>query len=128
LSRALTIFHAMMMATTALSLRLASLYNHLVLPARLPSQQDASLKQVGRDLIDRLIQATSTLADLPTNQFSQSYRLLYRSLQNCKVVNEGGKLDRASLLTAFRALECDGILILYITEQNTALLVRREIQ
>jgi hypothetical protein len=113
-------------ATASATTLLGCLYNHIVLPARLPGGQDAKLERIARDILERLMQATSTLVALPQNQFSRSYEFLRRSLQTCKVVNEGGRLDRTSLLIAFRTLQFNDALILYVAEQNTGLLIRRE--
>jgi hypothetical protein len=101
-----------------------AVYNHLVLPPRLPGHQDAKLIQIGNDLLERLIKATRLLASLP-NQNGR-WECLRRALQTCKVVNEGGKLNKASLLSAFHDLKGNDILTLHVTEQNAGLLVRRQ--
>jgi hypothetical protein len=103
-----------------------AVYNHLVLPPRLPERQDAKLAQIGHEMLDRLASATQFLAFLPDNPFSREHKILCQCLRSCRIVNEGGKLDTASLLAAFRTLECNHVLILHITEQNTGLLIRRE--
>jgi hypothetical protein len=107
----------------AFDARLA-VYSHLVLPPRLPGRQDAKLIQIGNDLLERLIKATRLLASL-SNQNGQ-WECLRRALQTCKVVNEGGKLNKASLLSTFRDLKDNDFLILHVTEQNAGLLVRRQ--
>lgn len=103
-----------------------AVYNHLVLPPRLPERQDAKLTQIGHEMLDRLASATRFLAFLPDNPFSREHKILFQCLRSCRIVNEGGKLDTTSLLAAFRNLECNHVLILHITEQNTGLLIRRE--
>ncbi|KAE9368715.1 hypothetical protein N431DRAFT_547638 [Stipitochalara longipes BDJ] len=101
-------------------------FNHLALPARLPSKQDAKPVQVGEDILERVLEATITMIGIANHPFSLAHQVLLRSLQSCKTINKGGKLDATSLLAAFRTLECEDVLILHITTQNTGLLVRRE--
>jgi len=103
-----------------------AVFNHLALPARLPSKQDANPSQVGEDILDRLLRATRVMTETVGNPCSSAYQVLLRSLEACKKVNKGGKLDTTSLLAAFRTLEGDDVLILHIMEQNTGLLVRRQ--
>lgn len=44
------------------------------------------------------------------------------SLETCRTVNQAGRLNKASLLKAFRELGVQEILILHIAEQNAGLL------
>jgi hypothetical protein len=52
-------------------------------------------------------------------------RQVRRSLETCKVLNYGGRLDKTSLLREFQALQANELLILNVSEQNAALLIQR---
>ena len=49
-----------------------------------------------------------------------------RSLETCRTVNQAGRLNKASLLTAFQQLGGQDVLTLHIAEQNAGLLIRRQ--
>ena len=104
---------------------LEAVFNHIVLPPRLPSKQDVQLHKVENALTDRLLNASRVLRDHINVEYDDQWSCIRRSLQTCKAVNVGGKLNKSSLLTHFRSLERKDILILHIAEQNAGLLVRR---
>ena len=95
---------------------LESLFNHLALPPRLPGKEDNNIDLIEHALLDRLLDVSRTLRDLPNNKFRDQWDCVHFSLQTCKVVNAGGKLNKTPLLTEFRRLEREGILILHIAE------------
>jgi hypothetical protein len=47
-----------------------------------------------------------------------------RLLESSMTLNRGGRLNQTTLLTAFRDLEINGILVLHVAEQNAGLLIR----
>ena len=100
-------------------------FNHIVLPPRLPSKKDAQLHKIENALTDRLLNASRVLIDHANIEYNDQWNCIRRSLESCKAVNVGGKLNKASLLTQFRNLQRKEILILHIAEQNAGLLVRR---
>ncbi|KAH8687808.1 hypothetical protein BGZ60DRAFT_363637 [Tricladium varicosporioides] len=103
---------------------LESLFNHVALPPRLPDRQDNRLDQVQTALIDRLITASIGLRDCTQERYGQEWDTIRRSLQSCKLVNSRGKLTKTSLLTAFKGLQHNDMLILQVSEQNAALLLQ----
>jgi hypothetical protein len=103
---------------------LESLFNHIVLPPHLPGQQDTRLDRVERALVERLLDSTVKLSRLPHNDFVNDLESLRCSLETCRRVNSGGRLNKTSLLTAMRELHGRDFIALHITEQNAALIIR----
>ena len=93
---------------------LESIFNHVVLPPKLPGQQDSDIDDVNHAVLARLIRACDTLAQLPGH-----------SLRLCHRLNQG-RLEKASLQQAFDSLGPDELLILHVVEQNAAVLIRRQ--
>jgi hypothetical protein len=113
-----------MSTTLPLSL-LESVFNHLVLPPRLPGAQDRSVHHIEQTLTTQVLEASCTIRDLTTSEISNVWDQIRRILITCRAVNNGSKLSKASLLTEFRSLEYKNLLILHVTEQNAALLIRK---
>jgi hypothetical protein len=102
------------------------LYNHVALPSQLPGTEDARIDEISNGLIIRLLDASRHLKDLTTSDLYFPWDSIRRSLQTCKTLNLGGKLNSESLVSAFRALQHNEIIILHISEQNAGLLIRRD--
>src|SRR5579862_4246276 len=106
---------------------LESVFNHLVLPVKLPGKRDSEIEQIERHLTTRLLNATDLLGGLSSDE-SAAWDYIRRSLEICNTVNEGGQLNKTSLLDAFQGLQHKHGLILHITEQNAGLLIRRHVK
>ncbi|KAI9733803.1 MAG: hypothetical protein M1818_007070 [Claussenomyces sp. TS43310] len=104
---------------------LESVFNHVVLPPQLPGRREPKIRLVESALADRLLSATRTLRDLSKNNIHDRLDYICQALDVCKTVNNGGKVDKASLLIEFWGLKPKGLLILHIAEQNAALLIRK---
>lgn len=103
---------------------LESLYHHIVLPPCLPGKQESNLEDIELALTERLLRASKVIRD--ANEGSRhEWDCIRCSLQICKTLNTGGKLNKASLLAEFRSLEPEDLIILHISEQNAGLLIRR---
>lgn len=100
-------------------------FNHLVLPARVPSKEDDNLADIEVALTDRLLEATRILRDSTDSDGYLDWDSVRRILLTVKALNLGGKLDKRALTLEFHRLEYDGVLILHVAEQNAGLLVRR---
>ncbi|KAM3074145.1 hypothetical protein ACMFMG_003033 [Clarireedia jacksonii] len=111
------------MANTTSSKLFESLINHLVLPPRLPGEEDGN-PQLDCALFDRLINASKLLRNVTDHECWESIR---RSLQVSKAIqcNSQAKLNKASLISEMRNLDHGVILILHVLEQNAALLISR---
>lgn len=110
---------------TSSSVMLDLLFNHVVLPPRLPGKQDGPHKDIEHGLITRLLLASRTVRDLVDRDFRERWESIRRSLETCKAANLGGKLDKKSLLNELHGLQSEDILILHIAQQNAGLLIRR---
>ena len=104
-----------------------SVFNHLVLPPKLPGQQDIDIVSIQQSILNRLIHACNTLRKLTSQDFMETWTSVHQSFLVSLNVN-AGCLEKASLLQEFSALRQKDLLILHIVEQNAALLVRRDIR
>ncbi|TGO18614.1 hypothetical protein BPAE_0372g00020 [Botrytis paeoniae] len=105
---------------------LESVFNHLVLPPKLPEHQDVDLESIEQDILLRLIHACGTMYNFTDQPFGETWNSVCNSLRICLNVNRNG-LDKASMLQEFCNLQRNVLLILYVVEQNAALLVRRHV-
>lgn len=105
---------------------LESLVNHVALPQKIPGKQDSWIDKIEHELLDRLLDSTRTLRDLTEGDVSHRWERVRLIIQNCKASNAGNKLNKASLLTSFRNLDENDVLILHVNEQNAGLLIRRQ--
>jgi hypothetical protein len=106
---------------------LDSVFNHLVLPPKLPGQQDRDIEGIEQNILTRLIRACDTLGELTTQQFAGAWASVGHSLRVCLNTNLG-RLEKASILQAFSKLQPKDLLTLHVVEQNAALLIRRHIK
>jgi hypothetical protein len=102
------------------------LFNHIVLPPRLPGKQDSQTEDIEHGLITRVLLASRTVRNLVHIDYRDGWGSVHRSLQACKAANIGSRLDKKSLLTELRGLQSEDILILHIVQQNAGLLIRRQ--
>ncbi|KAF8867182.1 hypothetical protein BDZ45DRAFT_609382 [Acephala macrosclerotiorum] len=105
---------------------LESVFNHLVLPPKLPGQRDIDIESIEQNILTRLIRACDILGKFIDQQFAETWASLRHSLRVCLNINPG-RLEKASLLQEFRNLQRNDLLILHVVEQNAALLIRHHI-
>ncbi|KAH7327815.1 hypothetical protein B0I35DRAFT_465989 [Stachybotrys elegans] len=91
------------------------LYNHLVLPPKLPHREDPNIAQVETALLDRLIEASKSFSD----------EAVTRSLKASRSIRPNGRLDRTALIRELESLDEDMFLVIYVTCQNSGLFIRR---
>ena len=106
---------------------LESVFNHFVLPPKLPGHRDVDIERIEQSILTRLICACDTLGKFTGQQFRETWASVRYSLRICLSINPG-RLEKASVLQEFRNLQRNGLLILFVVEQNAALLIRRHIQ
>jgi hypothetical protein len=104
---------------------LESVFNHLVLPQKLPRQQDINIEEIEINVLTRLLDACDTLGEAAGPGLVEAWMTLGRSLRVCLDLNLG-RLEKASLLREFHNLRQNHLLILYVQEQNAALLIRNQ--
>ncbi len=103
---------------------LESVFNHLVLPPKLPGQQDTDIEGIEKCVLTRLINACDTLGKFSGQQLEETWVSVRYSLCTCLNINPG-HLEKASMLQEFSNLQRKDFLILHVVEQNAALLIRR---
>lgn len=106
---------------------LESVFNHLVLPPRLPGQQDVDIEGIKQSILTRLIRASDTLGKFTGQQYAETWASVRHSLRVCLNINPG-RLEKVSMLQEFENLQPKQLLILHVVEQNAALLVRQQIK
>ncbi|KAL1869170.1 hypothetical protein Daus18300_005707 [Diaporthe australafricana] len=102
---------------------LEGVFNHLVLPPKLPGGQDPHLDDEAQEFVVRLVTAIETLDKATDKLYTEPLSSLRRSLTLSGRLNRGS-LDRDTLSAAFQDLGSDP-LILYVVEQNAALIIRQ---
>lgn len=105
------------------NMTLEGVFNHLVLPPKLPGGQDPHLDEEAQDFVTRLVAAVVTLDKATNEAYTEPLSSLCQSLRLCGKLNRGS-LDKDALATAFKNLG-DAPLILYVAEQNAALIIRQ---
>ncbi|KAK8063845.1 hypothetical protein PG996_008497 [Apiospora saccharicola] len=105
---------------------LEAVYHHLVLPPKVPGGQDSDLESIQNDIIRRLLQACHTLHDVTGPELNGTWDYVTKSLETCQKLNQG-RLDEDQLTQAFKTLDDRQILILYVVQQNVALVIRRQV-
>jgi hypothetical protein len=100
------------------------IFNHLVLPPQLPGKQDANIESIGDAIIVRLIQATSTLGRLGTQEQASTWNATRQYLRRCQTLHACGRLEKLSLISEFQNFNRERPLLLHIFEQNAAVIVR----
>ncbi|KAF2802818.1 uncharacterized protein BDZ99DRAFT_428253 [Mytilinidion resinicola] len=105
---------------------LESLFNHIVLPPRLPGRHDSNRTNIEHAFIDRFINASRAMRSVAADgPHRAAWDSICRSLHTSRTCNPGGKLDKTSLCREFRNLTDRETLILHLSEQNCGLLLRR---
>lgn len=101
-----------------------AIFNHLVLPPKLPGQQGKDIDDINYNVLARLKQACEKLSSLAECDLAKTLLSLHHTLDTCLEFS-GARLEKASVLNGFNHLKPDGFLILPIFIHNAALLVRR---
>jgi hypothetical protein len=113
-----------MSTTLELKSLLQAVFHHVVLPSKLPSKNDADNDGLAYDLGSRLQRA---LAKFSNDQDQDAWNVLVRSMKATTVLNQG-QLISQELLEVFQSVVSDKNniwLTLFVTQQNSALLVHR---
>ncbi|KAI1761144.1 hypothetical protein GGR53DRAFT_506736 [Hypoxylon sp. FL1150] len=104
---------------------LHAVFNHIVLPPKLPGVQDPDIEAVSHNVLVCMINACNAADILVDSPWSDAFRSIRASLQACSALNQGC-LEKSTLCDHFGALEPHQVLILHVVEQNAAVLIRRE--
>ena len=106
-------------------MNLESILHHVALPPRLPDKQEPAIDEIELKLVERLTVSAKKLRDTLDEENRSIWDGIRRILLTCKALNAGRKLNRTSLLTEFRALDHQNLLILHLAEQNAGMLIKR---
>ncbi|POS85865.1 hypothetical protein EPUL_001935, partial [Erysiphe pulchra] len=101
-----------------------ALSNHIALPPRMPGYQDENIDEIEFRLICRILNATKYIIDSSKSLLSEEWKSLYRSLSSTKTVNEGGRLSKASIISALQDLSGNDFILFHINKQNAGITVR----
>ena len=104
---------------------LSSIFNHFVLPVRLPGRPDENPEAVSTAILARTSKACQLLRKLSSEGEAGTWSTIERSLYSCYGINEK-RIDADALLQKWAYLQLDDLLILRIAEHNAALLIRLE--
>ncbi|KAI0122664.1 hypothetical protein F4814DRAFT_217495 [Daldinia grandis] len=103
---------------------LQAVFNHLVLPPRLPGSQDPDIGAVSTSVLTRITLACDILISRVGPPWSGPYQSLRASFVRYFGV-DAERLEKSVLLCHFRELQPGHMLIFHLAEQNAALLIRR---
>lgn len=98
-------------------------FNHLVLPPKLPTQRDLDTEATGAAILARLQSACRVVS----NSSGHDWSAVQHCLANCKGIADAS-FDAQHLLRDWADLGPDHVCLLRISEQNAALLIRRHVQ
>lgn len=107
---------------------LAEVFNHLVLPPKLPGKEDTNIQRTNESVLARLMDATNTIGKLTNLEEPTIWCAIRRSLARCGSLHALGRLDKQTLIAEFRLLEYGEPLFLHVVEQNAAIIVRRVVR
>lgn len=99
-------------------------FNHVVLPPRLPGKQDGWIEEVDRELLSRLQEAIKTVKSFSEGEDYSVWDAIHKSLRTCSLVENDRCINETALLQAFDNLEPRHAIILRVQEQNAGLLIR----
>jgi hypothetical protein len=101
-----------------------AVFNHLVLPPKLPDRQDADIRAVEDQILSRLVKTCSDLRLKADEETGIAVNNLFHSFEICGHINQE-RLEKTHLLAALRALRPEHVVIVYLVEQNAAHLIYR---
>lgn len=101
---------------------IASIFNHLVLPVKLPDQRDPEPEAISAAILDRLLNACQAMDKDSSHVWSSTIRCLRR----CKGIART-HFDAQDLMQDWSDFRLGDVLLLRVSEQNAALLIRREV-
>ncbi|KAL8366658.1 hypothetical protein RB595_010496 [Gaeumannomyces hyphopodioides] len=106
---------------------LRAVFNHLVLPPRVPGGPDEDEEKVSNEVLVRMSGGCYTASSDARSSWSAAFRTLQASLFAFEVLHQSGGLDRTVLLAHFKQLKPGHILALHLVPQNAAILFWAEV-
>lgn len=103
-----------------------AIFNHIVLPPKLPGRHDAQSAAIEKDLVKRMVRGVDFLIARSDGSIKDALLDTKLSLGFCQDINHGGSVNKKALIESFYHL-CPGIsIIVHVTEQNAGLLIYQE--
>jgi hypothetical protein len=106
---------------------LEELFNHLVLPSKVPGQQDQELAVLEDAILHRLADSCATFLGSDNSQLTRVWAPVAKCLDTARHLNQDG-LDQDSLLDKLTNIDADDYLILYVAKQNSGLVIRCDVE
>lgn len=103
-----------------------SIYNHMVLPPRLPSRLDSKLRDTEHGLMARLVSSCRVVRDNSDDSFYARWDTIRRSLETARRVNCNEKINKAALVSALSEPRPHETLILHVSQQNAGVLITKQ--
>ncbi|KAE8369244.1 hypothetical protein BDV27DRAFT_153320 [Aspergillus caelatus] len=101
------------------------IFNHIVLPPRLPSEHDSSVHNIDKHIAQHALNAANTLLGASESDHRDVWDRVKISLDLCHAIHTNSHVDRFALMEAFSKMEQDVGIILYIKNQNSGLYVQQ---
>ncbi|KAL4784729.1 hypothetical protein BJX76DRAFT_356715 [Aspergillus varians] len=99
-------------------------FNHVVMPPKLPGEQDSDIENVDKRLLSFLLRATKLMNSFAEDDDISVWHNIEKALRTCGLVNEDRYVNKTALMNVFREFEDQNAVILNVTEQNSSLLIR----
>ncbi|KAM5467607.1 hypothetical protein MferCBS49748_003855 [Microsporum ferrugineum] len=106
--------------------KLEYVFNHIVLPPRLPGKEENCDDDIRYELLSFLQDASLAFKSDSDKDLSAIGLSLGKVLEICEATNLGGKLDKSTLLREFQDIEFKTPIILHVKEQNAGLLICKD--
>lgn len=116
------------MAASAHGRLAEQMYYHVVLPRDVPERAAEDLPSIDANILQRLTVATKAIAPFLPDGDRPLVDRVRLALSTAKILNVEGHIDKPILIQELRNLEGNNVLILYVKEQNSALLIYREVR
>ncbi len=102
-----------------------SVFNHLVLPAKIAGGRDVDQEALRQALVARLLRACVLLKDRTGGDWAATWESTRRCLDLSLGV-DGTQVETQRLLASWARLRPGEVQAIYLAEQNASLLVRRD--
>ena len=105
---------------------LLQLCQHVALPRDVPGKEDRNTSAIDTALISRIIESVKTVSELVPREHFGFVDAVRSTLVTSKKINADGMVNKDILAKEIDQLVGHQALILYVTEQNAALLVYKD--
>lgn len=104
---------------------LEHVFNHIVLPPKLPGRQDEDIREVEKSLGFRMLFAVQQFRTHANDDVAPTWRRVAAALKACTVMDEYEAVDENAILSDLQKVNPEQAIILYLKEQNAALIIRQ---